>query len=221
MTDIATQFTLGQFMSQEALGPLVRKKLLGGYEVPLGPCISNVSTWLFQKGAILGRARSDRFNILVKLFAVTGKEDDLCDKLRELAKKRLEDFNKEFYSFPFFWLETEFKTFNFSDLNELKTLSMKKIRLGEILPELDSWLIDGIGFGATYPDLVKEMWEKTYETLQDQEEWAKAREYGLDIPEEQTLLPLDDMEQHVLLEVGRYVYEYCPQLMEPLGLKIT
>ena len=90
-----------------------------------------------------------------------------------------------------------------------------------ILPKLDEWLMSGIGFGATYPELVQKMWVKTYETLRDQDEWAKAREHGLAIPEEQTPVPLEEIEQHVLLEVGRYVYEYFPQLIDPLGLRIN
>jgi len=217
MTDIAIQITLGQYMSEETLGPLVKKKLFGGYEVPFGPCIFYVSTWLFQKGAILGRARFDRLNVLVKLFTAPGNEDDFCITLRETAKKRLADFAKEPDSFPSFWLETGFSTLDLTDMNLLKT----RIRLGQIFSYLDFWLSSGIGFGATYPDLVEKMWKKTFNTPIDQHEWARAREYGLDIPEEQTMLPLDDMEQHVLLEVSRYVYEYFPQLMGPLNLKIT
>ncbi|MHC4439763.1 MAG: hypothetical protein ACYS3S_20595 [Planctomycetota bacterium] len=203
-------------MSEDTLGPLVKKKLFGGYEVPLGPCISTVSTLLFQKGAILGRARFDRLNVVAKLMTNPGREDSLCSKLRELARKRLEDFGKKPDSFHTFWWETEFSTLDFNYF-----MSIKKVPLEEIFSLVNHWLMSGIGFGATYPDLVKEMWIKTYETPEDQDEWARAREYGLDIPEEQNLLPLDDMEQNVLLEVSRYVYEYFPQLMEPLNLKIT
>ena len=37
------------------------------------------------------------------------------------------------------------------------------VLLGEILPKLDVWLMSGIGFGATYPELVYKMWVNTYE----------------------------------------------------------
>lgn len=217
MTDVATQITLGQYMSKDTLGPLLKKRLFGGYEVPFGSCIFNVSTWLFQKGAILGRARFDRLNILVRLLTTSGKEDDFCNMLMEVAEKRLADFGKEPDSFPTFWLETGFSTLDLTDVNMLKT----RMPLAQILSYLDFWLSSGIGFGASYPDLVEKMWEKTFNTPIDQHEWARARESGLDIPEKQTMLPLDDMEHHVLLEVGRYVSEYFPQLLESLGLKIT
>jgi len=224
VTDVATRCTLGQHMSEEALGPLVRKKLFGGYEVPLGPCIFIVSTWLFEKGAVFGRARSDRLNVLVKLLPVTWanpeKEDNICSFLQEVAKKRLEVFGKDPDSFPIFWHKTQFKEYDLSNLDELRMLSMMKVRLGVIMPKLDEWLMCGIGFGATYPDLVQRMWVETHETP-NPDEWARARKAGLDIPEEQTLQRLDDIEQHVLLEVGRYVYEYFPQLIEPLSLRIT
>ena len=222
MTDVATQITLGQYMSKGTLGPLVRKKLFGGYEVPLGPCLINVSTWLFQKGAILGRARFDRLDVLVKLLSCDPeREEDACSELRRVAKKRLDNFGREPHSFHTYWWETEFSTFDFTDSNVLKSLSVKKVCLEEIASSVDYWLYSGIAFGATYPQLVAKIWIQTYETSKPNE-WAMAREqYGLDIPEEQTLLPLDEMEQGVLLEVGRYVFDFFPQLMEPLGLKMT
>jgi len=212
-------------MSEEALGPIIRKKLFGGYEVPLGPCIFIVSTWLFEKGAVLGRARSDCLNVLVKLLPVTWanpeKEDNICSSLQEVAKKRLQVFGKDPDLFHVFWHETQFNEYDLSNLDVLRMLSMKKVRLGEIMPKLDEWLMCGIGFGATYPHLVHRMWVKTHETPKDPDKWARARKDGLDIPEEQTLQCLDDIEQHVLLQVGRYVYEYFPHLIEPLSLRIT
>jgi len=224
MTNVVTKSTLGQHMSHEALKPLVKKKLLGGYEVLFGPCICTVSIWLFQKGALLGRARSGRLNVLVELLPITwansGKEADVCGVLREEAKKRLDDFGMEPDSFPTFWLKTEFSTLDLSSL-EVLMLSMKKVRLDKILPKLDTWLMSGIGFGATYPELVQKMWVGTYETLIDMDKWVKSREYGLAIPKEQIPMPLGEKEQHVLLEVGRYVYKYFPQFLEPLGLRIT
>lgn len=220
MTDVAIKITLGQYMSKDILEPLVRKRLLGGYEVPVGPCIINVSTWLFQKGAVLGRARFDRLNVLLKLWVDPGREDDACSELRRVAKKRLDDFGREPDSFHTYWWETEFGTLDLTDLNVWKTLSAKKVRLEKIVPDLDYWLSSGIALGATYPHLVEKMWVKTYETPTPNK-WALAREYGLDIPEEQTLLPLDDMEHIVLLEVGCYVSNYFPQFIEPLGLRIT
>jgi len=224
MTNVVTKSTLGQHMSHEALKPLVKKKLLGGYEVLFGPCICTVSIWLFQKGALLGRARSGRLNVLVELLPITwansGKEADVCGVLREEAKKRLDDFGMEPDSFPTFWLKTEFSTLDLSSL-EVLMLSMKKVCLGKILPMLDTWIMSGIGFGATYPELVQKMWVGTYETLIDKDKWVKSREYGLAIPKEQIPMPLGEKEQHVLLEVGRYVYKYFPQFLEPLGLRIT
>lgn len=224
MTKLATQLTLGQHMSHEALRPLVRKKLFGGYEVLLGPCICTVSIWLFQKGAILGRARSGRLNVLAKLlprtWANSGKETDICGVLQEEAKKRLDDFGIEPDSFPTFWLKTEFSTLDRTNL-ELIMLSMKKVPLGKIVPKLDTWLMSGIGFGATYPELVQKMWKGTYETLMNMDKWMKSKEYGPAIPKEQTPLPLEEMEQNILLEVGRYISIYFPQLLDILGLRIT
>jgi hypothetical protein len=224
MTNLLTQPTLGQHMSHEALRPLVRKKLFGGYEVLLGPCICTVSIWLFQKGAILGRTRSGRLNVLAKLlprtWANSGKETDVCGVLQEEAKKRLDEFGIEPDSFPTFWLKTEFSTLNRTNL-ELIMLSMKKVPLGKIVPKLDTWLMSGIGFGATYPELVQKMWKGTYETLINMDKWIESKEYGPAISKKQILYPLEEIEQNILLEVGRYISKYSPQLLEILGLQKT
>lgn len=222
MTDVATQITLGQYMSQESLGPLVKKGLFGGYKVPLGDCMFYVSPWLFQKGAVLGRARFDRLNVLIKLLCpIPGKEDEACSELRRVAKKRMDDFGREPDSFHTYWWETQFGIREFTDWIKKKKLWTKNVCLEEIGSNLDFTLVSGIEFGATYPDLVKKIWIKQYETPKDTSTWTMYREqYGLDLPEKQTLLPLAEMEQGVLLEVGRYVFEFFPQLMEPLGLKI-
>jgi len=220
MSDVSTEITLGQYMSKDTLEPLVRKSFFGRYEVPFGPCIINVSTWLFQKGAVLGRARFDCLDVLLKIWVDTGREDEACSELCKVAEKRLDDFGREPDSFAIYWWETEFSSLNLADSNVLKHLSTKKVHLEEILPKLDYWLNSGIGFGATYPDLVRKIWIKEYETP-NPEMWNLTREeYGLDIPKEQTLLPLENMEQMVLLEVSYYVSAYFPELLEPLGLKI-
>ncbi len=211
--------SLAEHLNMEAVGSLVEKKMFGGYEVRVGPFLM-LSLWVFQKGAILGRALRDRLDILAKLLAEEGRERNVCSFIREVAVKQVDDYGKEPDSFYDFWMDTELKKLDFSDLNLMKQLVKKKARLGEMLPKLDIWLVQGIGFGATFPELTERLWKEAYETY-DPHSWAEARSYGLDIPQQPAPLPLEEMEQIVLSEVAEYANEFFPELVEPLGLRLT
>ena len=114
-------------------------------------------------------------------------------------------------------------TVDFRDLEKTRKLARKKIRLDVALQRADTWLLVGISFGATFPELTEKMWGQEYEQdyrKQDPEAWAMAKKFGLDIPEEFTPLPLGEMEQLVLAEVTSYVTEYFPELVDPLSLHL-
>jgi hypothetical protein len=59
---------IGQHLAMDALVNAIEKKWSGGYEVQAGSVIF-AELWVFQKGAILGRARADKKNALVSLMA--------------------------------------------------------------------------------------------------------------------------------------------------------
>jgi hypothetical protein len=223
--DSRAKETLGEWLSHVAIQPLIRKRASGGYEVPLGPCILGGSTWIFLKGAVLGAVCSDCLDTLVKMLSITwanpGKEQDLCILLKHVAKERLDNYGREPDSFHMFWLKTEFDKLDLANLDVLQQLSAQNVRLGEILKDLDTWLMHGIGFGATYPELVRKMWEKDYEMPIAPEKSARMREFGLEIPEQQTQLPFEEIKNQVLLEVSCYAREYFPELIDLLKLPDT
>jgi len=106
-------------------------------------------------------------------------------------------------------------------LESLKDLCIQKVPLDEILAErkLDEWLSWGIGFGAAYPQLLQDLWVKTFENV-DEEAWTRARSHGVALPERPTALPLKDMQRVVLADVAIYTQKYFADLLEPLGLTV-
>jgi len=226
MPTTGVEETLGEFFGSIALRNLVEKKVLGGYEVPLAPLIARVSFWMFQVGSVLGRTLRDRLPILVKMIPMTADEPNpeqkVCDVLCMLATNRLKRYGRNPSSLADFWLETEFRV-NLADMSResLKDLCTQKVPLDEILAErkLDEWLSWGIGFGAEYPQLLQDLWAKTFENV-DGEAWTRARSHGVALPETPTALPLKDMETVVLADVAIYAQKYFAHLLEPLGLTV-
>jgi hypothetical protein len=59
--------TLAEHLGRAQIGRLAHKKLFGRYEVPLLQFLP-VGLWLFGKGAIFGRARHDKLEIVAQMF---------------------------------------------------------------------------------------------------------------------------------------------------------
>ncbi len=232
--------TLAEHLGRVQIGRLVQKKLFGGYEVPLLQFLP-VGLWLFGKGGIFGRARQDKLEIVAQMFIgleaigvlfawlglprqVANNEQWVLECLRKVASDGMRYYRdcrrKEPESLLDLWL-TSFAPpeVDFRDFDKTRKLAKKKIRLGLILQQSDSWLFAGISFGANFPELMERIWRQSYETV-DQESWAEARRIGIDIPEEFTPLPLQEMEQAVLVDVASYVTEYFPKLVDPLNLRL-
>jgi hypothetical protein len=232
--------TLGEYLGMTQIGSMVQKKLFGGHEVPLMQFLT-VGLWLFLKGAVFGWSRRDRLEIVAKMLVgvesvanaftqiglpgqVASSEDWVFEYLHKVASDGMAYYRnwhrKEPESFLDLWL-TSFAPpeVDFRDLQKMRELAKRKIRLGVALQQADAWLLVGISFGATFPELTESMWKKEYEK-HDPESWTFARQAGLDIPEKFTPLPLEEMEQQVLAEVTSYVTEYFPELVDELSLRL-
>jgi len=217
--------TLGEFFGGVALRNLVEKEPFGGYQVALGPLITTVSPWMFQVGCVLGRALRDRVPTLVKMVPMSAQgpdpEQKISDVLCMLAVERMERYGRRPASLQNFWLKTEFN-FEFSDtsVENLKSMCVERVPLKEVLSKrrLDEWLAWGVGFGATYPQLLEELWAKDF-TEVDEEAWKLARHYGVALPEHPTPLPLEDVEEDILADTATYTQMYFPELLDSIGLR--
>jgi hypothetical protein len=233
--------TLAEHLGMTEIGSIVQKRFFGGYDVPLMQFLT-VGLWLFLKGVVLGRARCNSLEVVAKMlvgleslaetFAQFGiprqeaanSEDWVYEYLRKVANDGMAYYKKCYQKEPESFLDLWLTSFappevDFRDVQKMKELAKRKIRLGVALQQSYTWLLAGIGFGATFPKLTERMWKLEYEK-HNPEAWAFARQCGLDIPEKFTPLPLEEMEQQVLVEVASYVTEYFPELVEPLSLHL-
>jgi len=233
--------TLAEHLGMTEIGSIVQKRFFGGYDVPLMQFLT-VGLWLFLKGVVLGRARCNSLEVVAKMlvrleslaetfaqFGVPGQEaanseDWVYEYLRKVASDGMAYYRNCYQKEPESFLDLRLTSFappevDFRDLQKMRKLAKRKIRLGVALQQSDAWLLVGISFGATFPELTEGIWKQEYEK-DDPEAWTFARIHGLDIPEKFTPLPLEEMEQQVLVEVTSYVTEYFPELVEPLSLRL-
>jgi len=218
----STPPSLAFSLGYEFVVPFIEKGLLGGPYLRFFRFLE-LGLWLYLTGAVLGRARHDRFEALARMFSDPGRESEVCDFLRDEALKRLQEYGREPDSFVDFFMQTEFRRVGLKcgDPNDMKRADKGKIPLGAGEGHLKMFMLEGTGFGASFPELMERMWRQTYETERDSEMRAALIRAGLDVPQEWTALPLKQREQEVLLQVAAYATEYYPELVEPLGLRLA
>ena len=209
--------TLGELFLGDLASRLVSKRLFGGYQMPLGSMVY-AGLWVFQKGALLGRARRSSFQALASLVAQAGSDESVAQVMRQGAEERMRrSSSSQVGTFWEFWCLTEYPTSPFGDLEAWKVLGRKKVRLGEVLSRAPFWAADGIGFGAMFPDVTESLWRRSYE-IADPEKWKRARQAGVALPKNETLLPLEEMEPQVLAEVRAFAQQNRPDLVGLLTL---
>jgi hypothetical protein len=190
-----------------------------------------VLSFMYECGAILGRARRDRLSILVKMLVSPGRESEMMEFLRDEPQKRLDAFRDETGKEP----DTFFHFILFKELNqslglrpndsfatfknELVKACDEKVPAGIEL-DVDVWGSQGIGFGSSFPELTERMYRNGHERI-GMDVWSKARAHGLAIPEKPTVLSLEEQEQTVLQMVAVYASIYYPELLAPLDLQLT
>jgi hypothetical protein len=216
---------LSDYLAQEALRQYSKKKLLGGYYIP-GLAIIPFSQRSFEKGCIVGCAKSNQIDILSLLVFQPGSESQQNVRTiwREEAHKRLCDYGNDPESFYDFWSCTQYPNMDLS--RDAKVLSKKKMPLHEVLHLNQFWVSSGIAFGTTYPEIVRKMWTVSYDTppdpalvdLAQQTGWVQ--NFGCD-PADLKLISFEEATQQALIELATYVHKYRPELSDPFGLNIT
>lgn len=228
---------------------VVKKRLFGKPFIRL-PDFCAVLSFVYVSGAVLGRARRDKLDILEKMLVssvnimeLTGSDCLYLTRLeagieqvkflQKLAKKRLDKFGNEVGKKP----DTFFEFILFREFvwrtrgsvpdslkgylrKEQKPLGENKVSLIVAYPIIEGFGLEGIGFGSSFPELTEKMYRNAYEGI-DTDLWSEARAYGLDIPERLTIVSFDEREETVLQMVAAYASEYYPELLEPLDLRLT
>jgi len=184
--------------------------------VPLSGLLQ-VCAYLYETGAILGRARQDRLLELVSMsFAVEEMQYHLTE-LRNLLRRRLETSGRYAHSFYTFYLHGTMRDMNmYFDINGMREAHNNIREKTEVGDFLEYAGVEGLLLGGRYPDLAEKMYGKGYG---EQENVIDEMTRGVAIlPEETTVTSLQEREQLILNTVGLYVSQYHPELMDVLGL---
>lgn len=220
------------YLAKEPVSRIWKKDILGRPYVLFLPFLIT-GLGLYTMGVALGYARRDKFEVLANLFYSSpqkrGELKSLINDLTNLAHGRLDgyvdSYEKQPDSFFDLFIRTELKkadlSFEMPPKRLQKAAKMKlplKMAYGP-LQMAAGFIMEGVAFGASFPELTEKMWKKSCGI--DLDEWHKWRERGVDITEQPTPMTLEEAEQEVLHVVAVYVAEYYPQLMKPLGLHLT
>ena len=209
--------TLGEHFAMEVICPAAQKRLFGGYNVPAFSVIM-ATVVSFQKGALLGFARAEQYELLCAFIAQPGQEASVAQYFRNEVNTQWEKYGQISKSLYEFVVRAEFPTLDMGDPKALKTMAKRKYRLGKVLDRFSRSAASGIGFGATRPDDFRAMWQRSYEEI-DAQAWSRAKQVGLGIPADPTPLPFEEAMQAVLAETSQYAREHFPSLVTQLKLE--
>lgn len=188
----------------------------------------------YESGAILGRARRDKQNVLEEMLIIPGAtEGKIIKILQDEAKGRLEEFKnqngKEPDTFGGFIFEREleritglsfidsFEAYKHGNKKILKVFD-QKIPVEQAQDAMRLFGLAGIGFGSVFPELTERMCKNSAENI-DMDKWSEARAYGLAIPEKPDIVSFEEREKALLQIVAAYTAEFYPELLDPLDLR--
>ena len=225
------QTTLIGFLGIPIVTKAAKTRLFGGPYIRFYNMFEVIS-YLYMAGAILARARRSKLSILAKMISIPGREKEFLNWLHKQAKERLEKFRNEvgkepdtFYDFILtrelkeagIGIEESFEAYQRGDKSMMKAAD-EKVPLKDAEPLIKSFQLEGIGFGSAFPELTEKLYRNTFEKI-DRDSWIEARKYGLAVPEEPTIISLEEQEEIVLQMVAGYASEYYPELLDPLDLR--
>ena len=249
------RISLQGFLVWIPLKSMLRKTLIGKRYIHLATCLLSFQVE-YETGAVLGRAMLNKLDILKKMLSIPGLNmTNVIRDAQQAAKKHLDEFKKEHGDEPetssdfIYWplwekatgltfdevfkpepcdIETHERTRKRLSRAIQKKLG-EKVPLEKAQPAISSFLLEGIGFGSTFPKLTEKMHKNVYEKT-DEEFQRISRLLGLSTPEDllrRVGLPtpeergptLREREDIILQAVATYAAQYYPELLDPLDLR--
>ena len=171
----------------------------------------HICAYLYETGAILGRARQDRLLELVSMSFAAEEMQYCLAELRHLLRRRLETSGRYAHSFYTFYLHGAMRDMNINfDINgmrEARNNIRDKNEAGHFLEYAGA---EGLLLGGWYPDLAEKMYGKGYG---EQEDIINETTRGVALlPEETGITSIREREQLILNKVCTYVSQYRPEL---------
>ena len=231
--------TLMSYLASEPAEYFLGKGLFGKRRISGYDCL-RVNWYMYETGAILGRARRNKLTTLIKILpVVAGEEDSFITSLKEDARKRLNQFKREREKEPDSFKELLFDTELTRMMRSSPKMLKDKASEEDVYAFFERWGAAGIGFGSFFPELTERMYRSYYESTVGEETWAwwgaskRAGGWGLKLPKEPTpsagldsdlkklfkVMKLEERERQILRTVAAYTSEYYSELLDPLDLR--
>lgn len=211
--------TLAIFLSLGPTQQIVRTRWFRGPYVTAGSFLT-VCSHLYENSALLGRAMRDKLLVLEQMLGTPKQPGILLQQLQRMANDRLTSFGGHPPSFFSFFIDTELRKLGLSlapSHPEVLRRFGEKLSLEAVNLPIQFSALEGIAFGAEFPDLTERMYRDFHEKI-DRGAWDEARAAGLSLPDAPTVISLEEQEQTVLKLVAAYATEYRPDLVARLGL---
>lgn len=176
----------------------------------------HVSAYLYQTGAILGRARRDRLPELISMSFAPEDRQDCLNEIQNSLRRRLETSGRYTHSFYTFYLYGTLRDmgmdFNISTMKAIRSEIRDKTEVRNFM-ELSG--AEGLLLGSWYPDLAEKMYGKEYGAQKAViEEMMK----GCSILSGETAAAsIKEREQRIITEVSQYVRRYHPNIIDIFG----
>jgi len=181
-----------------------------------------VTGFLFETGAVLGRARPGHMATLVQMFVNPGTERKAVEYCQALGERQLEMFGSPAPDCPFheFFLKSELAKAGVGDPYEtLLRIGSDKLALEGPWERAQNAIMGGLGFGSLHPELVEAMY-RHYQEIPTGEERALVEQMGIWEGPYQGMT-LEEREEETLAEVADFATKNYPQLLEPLALTVA
>ena len=241
------QPTLIDYLGTEPVTRLAKTRLLGGRYLRYYDYCS-ILAFVYESGAVIGRARHNKLSILEKILEAPWKGPEFMKFCQDQAKERLDAFRSEARREPHSFLE-------FILIEELaKAIKDKELRqqLKGVMTKMRDTLLQKGGAGEREIGLLKEV----SAPVSEKGEIAKALQkkvrlrtvewvirffgqegigFGSSFPEltermyrnlhenpileKSSIISLEEGEETVLQIVAVYVSQYYPELLDPLDLR--
>ena len=209
------KLTLFSQLGSPALDQVSRAGPAGQSYVPLSGML-HVCAYLYETGALLGRASKDRLLELLSMSFASEEVQHCLAELRRLLRRRLETSGRYAHSFYTFYLHGTMRdmnmNFDVSGMREAHHNIRDKIEAGHFLEYAGA---EGLLLGSRYPDLAEKMYGKGYGA---QEDIINEMTRGVALlPEETAITSIRERELVILSKVSAYVCQYHPNIADILG----
>lgn len=215
----ASRPRFAETFSRYYVGQFVEKRLLGGKFVLLSRLLT-AGGFLFENGAVLGRAFRDRFADFAVPFAALPGRSAAIEFVLEQGRL-MTDVSVV--------ANTVQELFFMHEMHEnapsLPLSGWAMWHLGSARKKVDEdfalkmglvYGLRGAGFGAQWPDEVERLYVGSYANV-DAELWSEAHAAGLGIPPEpDEYVPIGEREREAVEGFAEFCREFWPEYLAPL-----